>query len=78
MNFPIHPNRILTNMMLLAKLRSRRSSALDIRNDRFKMRQELLNLPPLRLHRLRQLCILRMRLLEFAIQRRLRFPEVRR
>lgn len=65
-------------MVLLAKLRSRRSSSLDIRNDKLKVRQELLDLAPLRLHRLRQLRILRMYLVEFGVQRRLRFLQIRR
>lgn len=76
MDVPVHLNRVLTNMVLLAKLPSRCSSALDIRNDRLKVHQELLDLAPLRLHCLRQLRILRMCLVEFGVQCRLRFLQI--
>lgn len=66
-HFPVHLNRVLTNMMLFAELRGCRSSALNIRHNQSKLRQQLLNFQSLCLHSLRELRILRIRGFESGI-----------
>lgn len=73
----VHLYCILANVMLFAELCGRGSSPFDISDNRFNVRQKLLDFLPLRLHRLRELCVFGMCSLEVVIQRRFRFLKIR-